>query len=185
MINGAPPETLGLATPSGWSNSVKFEEFLKHFIKYVKPSKDDKVLMILDNHESHLSINIIDLAIENGIVMLTFPPHTSHKLQPLDRTVFGPLKKYYDKACNEWLLQHPGSPLTIYHVAECFGKAYPLAFTPSNIQSGFKVSGIWPVNENIFGDDEFPSSYVTDRILDDNAGINDENTINQCRTTNR
>jgi hypothetical protein len=29
---------------------------------------------------------------ENGIVMLTLPPHTLHKLQPLDRTVFGPYK---------------------------------------------------------------------------------------------
>ncbi|CAG5035738.1 unnamed protein product [Parnassius apollo] len=94
--------------------------------------------------------------------MFTFPPHTSHKLQPLDRTVFGPLKKYYNKACNDWLLQHPGTPLTIYNVAECFGTAFPLAFTPSNIQNGFKVAGIWPFND-IFGEDEFLSSYVTDK----------------------
>lgn len=183
MINGAPPETLGLANPSGWSNSEKFEVFLQHFIKHAKPNNENKVLLILDNHESHLSIKIIDLAKKNGIVMFTFPPHTSHKLQPLDRTVFGPLKKYYNKACNEWLLQHPGSPLTIYHVAECFGKAYPLAFTPSNIQSGFRVSGIWPINENIFGEDEFLSSYVTDRPLNENACTNVENITNNQSTS--
>ncbi|CAK1592219.1 unnamed protein product [Parnassius mnemosyne] len=149
MINGASPETLGLATPSGWSNGDKFEDFLNHFIKHVRPNNYNKVLLILDNHESHISIKIIELAKNNGIVMFTFPPHTSHKLQPLDRTVFGPLKKYYNKACNDWLLQHPGTPLTIYNVAECFGTAFPLAFTPSNIQNGFKVARIWPFNDNI------------------------------------
>ncbi|CAH2089142.1 unnamed protein product [Euphydryas editha] len=163
MTNGAPPETLGMATPSGWSNSDKFEDFLQHFIKHVRPTNDNKVLLIMDNHESHISIKSIELAKKNGIVMFTFPPHTSHKLQPLDRTVFGPLKKYYNKACNDWLLQHPGTPLTIYNVAECFGTAFPLAFTPSNIQNGFKISGIWPFNDNIFSEDEFLSSYVTDR----------------------
>jgi predicted RNA binding protein with dsRBD fold (UPF0201 family) len=46
MISGAPPETLGLATPSGWFNSEKFEEFLQHFIKHVKPNNEKKVLLI-------------------------------------------------------------------------------------------------------------------------------------------
>ena len=53
------------------------------------------VLIIFDNHESHISIDSINLAKGNGIVLLIFPPHTSHKLQPLDRTVYGPFKKYY------------------------------------------------------------------------------------------
>ncbi|KAG5881610.1 hypothetical protein JTB14_030307 [Gonioctena quinquepunctata] len=58
---------------------------------------------------------------------------------------------------------HPGQPITSHYVAELAGKAYPLAFTPKNIQSGFRVSGIWPSNENIFGDEEYLSSSVTDR----------------------
>ncbi|KAG5878592.1 hypothetical protein JTB14_013345 [Gonioctena quinquepunctata] len=86
-----------------------------------------------------------------------------HKLQPLDRAVFGPYKQYYNNACDEWLLKHPGQPITLHYVAELAGKAYPLTFTPKNIQSGFRVSGIWPPNENIFGDEEYLSSSVTDR----------------------
>jgi hypothetical protein len=41
--------------------------------------------------------------------------------------------------------------------------AYPSAFNSSNIQSGFHVSGLWLVNADIFRDDEYMSSYVTDR----------------------
>nr|XP_023012902.1 uncharacterized protein LOC111502944 [Leptinotarsa decemlineata] len=74
MTNGAPPKTLGLANVSGWSISEKFEDFLKHFIKYVRLSNDNKVLLIMDNHKIHLSIKIIELAKENCMVMFSFPP---------------------------------------------------------------------------------------------------------------
>jgi hypothetical protein len=108
MLHGAPPLSYGTCNPSGWSTAEIFVEFLEHFIKLVKPSKDRKVLLILDNHESHITIDAINKARDNGIVMLTIPPHTSHKLQPLDVTVFGPFKKYYNIACKNWLSTNPG-----------------------------------------------------------------------------
>jgi hypothetical protein len=79
--------------PSSWSNSEKFTEFLDHFIHHVKLTEDKKVLFLMDSHKSHMSISAITKARENGIMLLTFPPHTSHKLQPLDRCVFEPFKK--------------------------------------------------------------------------------------------
>ncbi|KAG8280879.1 hypothetical protein J6590_108238 [Homalodisca vitripennis] len=60
---------------------------------------------------------------------------------------------------------HHGTPISIYDLAEIFGKSYPKAFTHTNIQAGFRVSGIWPINRNIFTDDEFLSSSVSDRPL--------------------
>lgn len=165
FLRGGPLGSAGSAHSSGWMTATNFELFLKHFIKYVRCSKDSMVLMLLDNHDSHISVASLNLAKNNGIVLLTFPPHTSHKLQPLDRTVYGPFKKYYSSAADEWLLTHPGRPISIYDVAELVGKAYPLAFTSVNISKGFQVSGIVPLNENIFTEDEFLSSYVTDRAL--------------------
>ncbi|XP_046659128.1 jerky protein homolog-like isoform X1 [Homalodisca vitripennis] len=101
MIKGAPPGTMGAAHMTGWSTSEKFLEYLNHFIYHVKPSPEEKVLLLLDNHETHVTIEAIDVCKSNGIVLLTFPLHTSHKLQPLDRGVYGPLKKYYNTVCTE------------------------------------------------------------------------------------
>ncbi|GFW88415.1 casein kinase I isoform alpha [Trichonephila clavipes] len=56
------------------------------------------------------------------------------------------------------MLTNPAKPITIYDVAENVGKSYPLAVTPVNILVGFRVSGMWPVNPNIFTDDEYLSS---------------------------
>lgn len=80
MIKGAPPGSIGAANLTGWSTSEKFLEYLNNFIHHVKPSLEYKVLLLLDNHETHVTIAAIDLCKSNGIVLLVFPPHTSHKL---------------------------------------------------------------------------------------------------------
>jgi hypothetical protein len=94
---------------------------------------EDPALLILDNHETHLSahlsITAINVAKENEIVMLTLPRHTSHKLQPLDCTVFGSYKAYYNACLNDWMLSNPGKPVTIYTVAGISGKAFGKVFT--------------------------------------------------------
>jgi len=163
MLNNAPPGSVGHAHPSGWMTAENFVEYLKHFTKHVKCSKEEPVLLVLDNHDSHISIASLNLAKDSGIVLLTFPPHCSHKLQPLDRSVYGPFKKYYNNACAGYMASHPGKPVTIYEVAALVGQAFPLAFTAENISSGFRVSGIYPFNRDVFGSHEFLSSYVTDR----------------------
>jgi len=86
---GTPTGTLAFGGGgSGWTNSLIFVEWMKHFISYARPQAQNPFLLILDNHESHLLIDAIQLAKDNHIVMLTLLPHTSHKLQPLDKTVF-------------------------------------------------------------------------------------------------
>jgi hypothetical protein len=165
MIIGAPAGSIGGANPSGWSNEVLFVKYLNHFIACEKPSTEDPVLLILDDHESHISIEAITLAKSNGIVMLILPPHTSHKLQPLDRTVFGPYKTDNNNYLNNSMLENPGKPVDIYRIAEIIGKAYGKAFTHDNIQNGFRVTGIHPY-DSVFADDEFLSSFVTDGPLE-------------------
>lgn len=140
MLKGAPPGSVGAAAPSGWSNETIFLQFMTHFIEHVKPTPERPVILLLDNHESHMNVRAISMAKKTGIIVVTFHPHTSHKIQPLDRTVFGPFKNVYDKATMaDWMVTpgNQGKPVTIYEIAELVGKAYPLAFTPSNITKGF------------------------------------------------
>jgi DDE superfamily endonuclease len=91
-MRGSPAGSKGLAVPSGWMDSETFIKWPEHFQQNVHSSDKDKVLFILDNHGSHRTLDAINFARANGIVMLSIPPHTSHKIQPLDRTFFGPLK---------------------------------------------------------------------------------------------
>lgn len=163
MVIGAPPGTLGSATPSGWSNEDQWLKFIKHFIEHTNASKDHPVLLLIDNSETHNSVEAIELASDNGIKIITFPPHTTNHLQPLDLCVFGPFKTFYNQAIEKWHLDHPGKTFNIYNVAQCVGYAHPLAFTPKNISSGFSTPGIYPFNRNAFSEIDFLPASVTDR----------------------
>jgi len=83
MIN-AFPDSLGLANEKGYMTKKIFPSVMKHFIKCVGASKENLALLLLDNVESHFSIETLDIAKENGAVIFTFPPHCTHKLQPLN-----------------------------------------------------------------------------------------------------
>ena len=181
FLKGAPPGTRGSAYPSGWMTGENFLLFMKHFVQHVKPSKKEPVLLLLDNHESHLSIEVLDYAKQSGVIMLSFPPHCSHRLQPLDVAVFGPLKKKVSQSQSNWLRSNPGKRVTIYEIAETLSNPWMEAFTMSNIISGFAKTGIYPYNNDIFSDADFMPSDVTDRPNDEPA-VSTETPITTAET---
>lgn len=164
MLNGAPSGSAGSACKSGWMNKEIFLQVMKHFVDHVRPTSEYPAVLVYDNHESHVQAELIKMARENNIHIVTIPPHTSSKLQPLDVSVYKSLKNFYNAECNSFMLSHPSRTISIYDVANLFGKAYSKAFSMSNIVSGFRATGIWPFDRNIFNEDEFLSSYVTDRL---------------------
>ena len=86
----------GGENPSGWMTEEYFLDFLKHFVEHVCCTHEKPCLLLLDNHKSHIYYKGLDFAKENDIVMLSFPPHCIHRLQPLDRSIYGPFKKYFN-----------------------------------------------------------------------------------------
>ena len=97
--------------------------------------------------------------------MLSFPPHCTHRLQLLDRSISRTFKKYFNTVANEWHLNNPGRGMTIYDLPALIVIAFTNAVTPSNIQAGFKSTEIYPFNSQIFSDSDFLPQYVTDHDL--------------------
>ena len=102
FLDNVSPGTVGFANTSGWMCAPEFERYMRHFISSVKPTQASPVLLLLDNHSSHLSVEALDIAIASGVHILSFPPHCSHRLQPLDVSVFGPVKTHYKSQCAAW-----------------------------------------------------------------------------------
>ncbi|XP_026826563.1 uncharacterized protein LOC113562203 [Ooceraea biroi] len=157
-----------------------------------RPTLEEKCLLLLDNHESHLLIKALDFCKNNGIVLLSFPPHCTHKLQPLDRAVYGPFKKMINTASDKWMRNNPGKTMTIHHIPGIVREAFPLAVTDANAIAGFKCTGISPFNRNIFTPVDFAPAAVTDRppiasVQDDsnnnqNLAIEKENVLHNNQT---
>ncbi|KAM3606707.1 uncharacterized protein V6R79_021771 [Siganus canaliculatus] len=163
FVAAGPPGCVGCGNGSGWMQEEEFLLFLKHFVKHTKVTPLRKVLLLLDNHSSHTSVKAVSYCKENGIILLTFPPHCSHKLQPLDRGVYGPFKKLINTASDAWMRMNPAKTMSIYNIPSLVTTAFPLSATPKNIQAGFRCTGIWPFNPDIFQECDYASSQVTDR----------------------
>lgn len=104
------------------------------------------------------------MAKENEVVMLSFPPHFSHKLQPVDQSEYGPFKKYLSSAQGTWMRKNPGKSMTIYNILQLVSEARTKALAPTTITNGFKVSGIVPFNREIFTEEDFLPSTVTESL---------------------
>lgn len=167
FIRDGPPESIGAGNSSGWMTAKEFLIFMGHFIKHTKPTPEDPILLLLDNHQSHVDIDVVEKAKANSVIMLSFPPHCTHNLQPLDVGVNGPFKTYCAKAQENWLRNNPGKTMSIYEIPGIVKHAWPLAATPNNIMNAFKKAGVSPYNPDIFTDEHFAPSFVTDRPMPD------------------
>jgi hypothetical protein len=165
LMIGAPADAVGIVTDSGWMTSDAFVRYLQHIAKHARPTKEDPIMLILDNHSSHIALQAIEFCREKGIVMISIPPHCTHRLQPLDISFFGPMKTYYSRACDSWMAHHPGQAITEYHVASLANGAYQKAATVASAVSGFCASGIYPFDRDVFSDADFSAAETTERPI--------------------
>ena len=100
----------------------------------------------MDGHPSHFSPVFVNKAAEEQVIVFCLPPHSTHKTQPLDKGVFGPLKKAWRDECHSYMVNNPGKIVTRYQFSLLFNCAWMKAMTPHNIISGFRVTGIYPID---------------------------------------
>ena len=93
------------------------------------------------------------------IIVLCLPSHTTHRLQPCDVGVFGPLnstwKAEVNKASSEWI------PIRKDNLLSYYLRAREKAFTGGTIQSAFHKTGIWPFDRDAIEDDAFAPALNT------------------------
>lgn len=138
-----------------------------------------------------MSVSVLEYARANDIILLCFPSHTTHFLQPLDRSFFRPLKHYFRDACNNWMLNHfrpkaggkdQGGVRKIGRMQ--FGgllcKAWGQSATPQNGISGFKASGVVPLDINAIPD----HAYVNAVQPIENLQQDISNGLSECSPSN-
>ena len=78
---GELPGTMYGCSESGWITTDLFDSWLTdHFLKHAVGARP--LLLLLDGHSTHYQPNVVQNAREKGVVMLCFPPHTTHDAQP-------------------------------------------------------------------------------------------------------
>jgi len=85
-------------------------------------------LLIIDGHDSHVTWEFLDYCLQNDIIPLCLPAHSTHILQPLDVGLFGPLQSNYSKCLDDFVEGgetginkgdfYPYAALFLYHISE-------------------------------------------------------------------
>ena len=134
---------------NGWMTSEIFFTWLSSlFYPSVKDSVQSPIIIFLDGHRSHINLAVSEFCQQNDIILFCFIPHASHVLQPLDVSVFGPLKKEWNKAIDNFRNTYKMA-VTRSNFFQMFDQAWKLATAnPDNVKSGFKSTGIVPLNPN-------------------------------------
>ena len=107
-----------------------------------------------------------------NIHLLFLPPHTSHVLQPLDLSIFAPLKRAYRKQLGFLSLLTDSTPLGKRNFLACYQRARLSALIITNIKAGWQALGLWPVRM---------SKPLMNRLLLENSNQQDEQVLETLR----
>ncbi len=157
-MKGAPSGCIFAFHPSGWIQTNLFLQWFKHFIGFTAPIAANPVLPFFDGHYTHTrNPDLIDLAQDNHVIIISLPPHCSHKIQPLDKSFMGSFKKEYSEEIRVFQNREQ-RVVTLFDVAALFNEAYTKCRVPRHGINGFRTTGIYPLNRDAFQDCDFQNA---------------------------
>lgn len=159
-VNGAHQRAYFGVSPTGWTSDAHGLDWLEGFqaetIDRAQIGEEWR-LLILDGHSSHVNLAFLKKAIDYKILVVCYPPHSTHRLQPLDVSVFRPLASYYSTAIDDYARTSFGfSRVTKQTFWSLFWPAWQKGVRKETILSGFKKTGIWPLDPAIVLDQLLP-----------------------------
>jgi hypothetical protein len=137
------------ASPNGWTSDDHGFEWLQSVFDKETRGKARRSwrLLFLDGHSSHLNKRFVDWCTEHKILVANYPPHSTHRLQPLDVGCFAPLAHYYSQGLDHLIRQSEGhSGIKKRDFFSIFWPAFKRAFRKEVIDSAWSKTGIWPWN---------------------------------------
>lgn len=108
------PQRWGLGkSDSGWMTCEAFFEFIADiFYPWLVESKATfPVILFIDGHASHFSLQTSQFCDKNGIILVALYPNATHLLQPMDVAVFRTLKENWKKKVHEWRIKNLENPV--------------------------------------------------------------------------
>jgi hypothetical protein len=136
---------------TGWTNNELSMEWLTRIFdpntKHKARNGRDLRLLFLDGHSSHINMFFLEWCELHNIHVCAFPPHTTHRLQPLDVSLFAPLGTFYSQGLDSFIQATQGlCKMDKRGFYKLFKPAFEKAFSKANIGSGWRQTGLEPFN---------------------------------------
>ena len=134
------------ATSSGWMQSETFCIYLRSLAQeIVQSGVQFPVLLFVDNHSSHTSLNACETAKELNIELVFLYPNSTHILQPADVAVLRCLKSLWKE--ENRVSKRNDITITKLNFAEVFLRAF-VKIPSATIKTGFFKCGLVPLDSS-------------------------------------
>ena len=148
-MDDVPSNILFGVSPNGWTDNSKAMAWLKHHfgpgsVSEIKAAGEWRML-IFDGHVSHMNREFLSTCLDYMVLPVCLPPHTTHFSQPLDVSIFSPLKAAYSNILHR-RTQAGEKGVWKGNFYKLYVEAQEIAFTPENIRSGFWNTGLVPLD---------------------------------------
>lgn len=152
VVASMPDEWFLGKSESGWMQMEVFYEYIVNGVdNWLKQNEVPKpVILFVDGHKSHMSLELSQWCDENGIVLYALPPNMTHIMQPADVSVFKPLKSQWKKTVKEWQSkpENLNNILTKTTFCPLLAECLKMSSLSNSIVNGFKRCGLFPLNPN-------------------------------------
>ena len=127
--------------------------FVEWFRNVFLPAVEDirhtgPVVLFLDSHQWHTTHGLVEEVRDWGIVLYTFPPYTTHLLQPLDVGVIGPLKHVWSQILKDFKLETLAAKVDQRVFPSLVAKMQPHVLLPEHLIGGFRGAGLYPLSQD-------------------------------------
>jgi hypothetical protein len=150
------------SSTSGWTSDEIGFKWLEEFFdkKTREKARRQWRLLFVDGHGSHVTLKFLEWAQAHKILVAVYPPHSTHRLQPLDVGCFAPLATYYSQLLEQQTRLSEGQTrMTKRDFFNCFYPAWRAAFTDKNIASSWSRAGLFPFDPATVLDKLKPSNH--------------------------
>ena len=162
-VVGSPPHTLVRCSKDGYINKELFLEFGRHFISFLTQDTRKHVLL-MDGHGSHVyNIAFHNMMKENNVEVQCLPAHTTHWMQPADKSLFKSMKTMWVEAGRQYTRETGGQKVGKAAFFTLFTPIWNKCRTVQICQNAFRATGIFPVNQNMIPAVAYNPSLTTDR----------------------
>lgn len=148
-------------SPNGWTDGELAAEWIvEDFDRQTKEKAAGETrVLLMDGHSSHYTLELLEFARSNNIIILGYPPHCTHALQGLDVVCFARMKEAWKEEIRKFEELH--GKVTKGDFTEVFGKAFLIAFTEPTIRAAFEKTGVYPFNPEVITAEQLKPSEPT------------------------
>ena len=83
--------------------------FIRHHDRRENLQLTKEMLLVLDGHKSHISLEVLLKAKNHGVDLVNLPSHSSYELQPLNISCFKPFKQSFRAYRDIWSRSNIGN----------------------------------------------------------------------------